>query len=213
MTGTMESYRLTYFNKRGGGEIIRLVFVVTSQTFEDERLTSEEWLKRKEEMPMKSLPVLHVKREDKETTFCQSGAIAKYLAKKFGIHGENEDEGLLVDEVYDCVGDVRKSLVQIHFCKDETTKADLQKKLISEVLPNFCQYFQRRKASFGEGGYIVGGKISLADLAVFNMVDSCLEMGLKSLWQPYPELLKHRELIMENEKLSDWLKTRPVTEV
>ena len=35
-------------------------------------------------MPMKSLPVLTITDGSKETIYCQSGAIAKYLAKKFG---------------------------------------------------------------------------------------------------------------------------------
>ena len=33
---------------------------------------------------MKSLPVLTITDGSKETIYCQSGAIAKYLAKKFG---------------------------------------------------------------------------------------------------------------------------------
>ena len=35
-------------------------------------------------MPMKSLPVLTITDGSKETIYCQSGAIAKYLAKKLG---------------------------------------------------------------------------------------------------------------------------------
>lgn len=45
---TMESYRLTYFNKRGGGEIIRLVLVAAGQKFEDERLNPGQWSARKQ---------------------------------------------------------------------------------------------------------------------------------------------------------------------
>ena len=35
-------------------------------------------------MPMKSLPVLTITDGSRETIYCQSGAIAKYLANKFG---------------------------------------------------------------------------------------------------------------------------------
>ena len=54
-------------------------------------------------------------------------------------------------------------------------------------------------------------QLSLADLAVFNMVDSCVEMGWASLWNPYPNILKHRELVLENPRISQWTKTRPKT--
>jgi len=43
----METYKVTYFNKRGGGEIIRLVLVAAGQMFEDERLSLEQWYTKK----------------------------------------------------------------------------------------------------------------------------------------------------------------------
>lgn len=42
-----EKYQLLYFNKRGGGEIIRLVFVSAGINYEDIRLSMEDWLKIK----------------------------------------------------------------------------------------------------------------------------------------------------------------------
>lgn len=42
-----ESYKLSYFNKRGGGEIIRLVFEAANVDYEDNRLEKAEWLKIK----------------------------------------------------------------------------------------------------------------------------------------------------------------------
>lgn len=42
-----ENYELLYFNKRGGGEIIRLVFVTAGVNFKDTRLNTDEWLKIK----------------------------------------------------------------------------------------------------------------------------------------------------------------------
>ena len=43
----MTSYKLTYFNGRGGGEICRLTFSAAGLEFEDERLTGDDWKKRK----------------------------------------------------------------------------------------------------------------------------------------------------------------------
>ncbi|KAH3828790.1 glutathione S-transferase 3-like [Dreissena polymorpha] len=206
-------YLLTYFNKRGGGEIVRLTFVAGGQEFTDERLTSEQWKDRKSEMPMKNLPVLHVNNGETEVTYCQSGEIARYLARKFGLYGDSEEESLLVDEVYDTVGDVRKVFVQIHLCADDNTKRELATNLVSDVLPTFYSYFERRKREYGENGFIVSGKLTLADLAVFNMVDSIIEMGQQSLWQPYPELLKHHENVKKNTRIAEWLQKRPKTEV
>ena len=43
----MTSYKLTYFNGRGGGEICRLTFSAAGLDFEDERLSGDDWKKRK----------------------------------------------------------------------------------------------------------------------------------------------------------------------
>ena len=43
----MTSYKLTYFNGRGGGEICRLIFSAAGLDFEDERLSGDDWKKRK----------------------------------------------------------------------------------------------------------------------------------------------------------------------
>ena len=47
MTSTEAKYKLTYFNARGGGEIIRLIFAVGNVAYEDERIEKETWPERK----------------------------------------------------------------------------------------------------------------------------------------------------------------------
>lgn len=39
----MVAYKLTYFNGRGAGEVIRQILHVAGQEFEDKRITQEEW--------------------------------------------------------------------------------------------------------------------------------------------------------------------------
>ena len=43
----MTQYKLTYFNSRGRGEIIRYLFALAGQKYEDNRVTSEQWGKMK----------------------------------------------------------------------------------------------------------------------------------------------------------------------
>ncbi|KAL4226150.1 hypothetical protein ACF0H5_014137 [Mactra antiquata] len=208
-----EDYKLLYFNKRGGGEIIRLVFAATNTKYEDCRLEMEEWLKLKPDFPMRSLPCLQVTNGESKITYCQSGAIAKYLARKNGLYLNLAEKNLLIEEMYDSVGDVRSALVQIHFTADNDTKKSLQEKLIKETIPKFAALFKQRMSEFGKDGYVIGSQLTLADLAVFNMVDSCIEMGMQSLWQPYKDLIKHHDTIKQIDNIAKWLKTRPKTEV
>ena len=43
----MASYKVTYFDGRGNGEIIRLTLSAAGQKFEDERISQENWPKFK----------------------------------------------------------------------------------------------------------------------------------------------------------------------
>jgi glutathione S-transferase len=53
-------YSLHYFNARGRGEIIRLIFVQAGQKFEDLRHNTDEWAKLKSQMPLGHVPVLGI---------------------------------------------------------------------------------------------------------------------------------------------------------
>ena len=43
-----------------------------------------------------------------------------------GLYGSSNEETLLIDEIYDSVGDVRKQFIQIHFETDTNRKVKLQ---------------------------------------------------------------------------------------
>ena len=43
----MPSYKLTYFDARGRGEISRMVLAAAGQKYEDDRVKSEDWPKLK----------------------------------------------------------------------------------------------------------------------------------------------------------------------
>lgn len=44
----MPSYKLTYYNGRGLGELVRLTFVAAGVTYEDKRVNKTEWEKLKD---------------------------------------------------------------------------------------------------------------------------------------------------------------------
>lgn len=44
----MVSYKLTYFNGRGAGEVSRQIFAYAGQQYEDNRVTQEQWPALKE---------------------------------------------------------------------------------------------------------------------------------------------------------------------
>ena len=104
----MTTYKLHYFDIRGRGECIRLLFMLKDQAFEDIRYNFEEWPETKKtisksfyskifwlqslryiviirctsslDAPNGQLPFLEID----DDVICQSRAIGRMLAKKFG---------------------------------------------------------------------------------------------------------------------------------
>ncbi|VDM68576.1 unnamed protein product [Strongylus vulgaris] len=93
----MVHYKLTYFDARGAAEVIRQIFALADQEFEDVRIPREDWPSHKSEMPFGQMPVLEIDGQQ----LAQSFAIARFLAKKFGLTPKCPFEEALVDSIMD----------------------------------------------------------------------------------------------------------------
>lgn len=107
----MVHYKLIYFNARGRGERIRLLFALAGVEYEDVRIEweSPEWKKLKSTIPFGQLPIL----EEDGKILTQSKTIARYLSKKLGkdlticllidlgFSGKNPWEEAQVDSIID----------------------------------------------------------------------------------------------------------------
>ena len=83
----MVKYRLLYFDFKGRGELIRMVFKASGQDFEDKRFKysppSDEWLEYKKAAPFQRLPVLEIIGDDDDENvkrLAQSISIGKYFS-------------------------------------------------------------------------------------------------------------------------------------
>lgn len=72
-------YKLFYFNFRGRGEVIRLIFAAAGQKFEDQRFEFEEWPKFKAISPLGTCPWLEIKDDNKVIELGQSITIGKFI--------------------------------------------------------------------------------------------------------------------------------------
>ncbi|XP_063773450.1 hematopoietic prostaglandin D synthase [Pseudophryne corroboree] len=97
----MPNYKLTYFNFKGRGEIIRYLLKYTNTEFVDNRIEFNDWAAHKASYPYGKLPVLEIDG----TVYCQSLAIGRYLAKKAGLAGKSELDDLRIDAIIDTIDD------------------------------------------------------------------------------------------------------------
>ncbi|CAJ0605928.1 unnamed protein product [Cylicocyclus nassatus] len=204
----MVQYKLTYFEARGAAEVIRQIFALAGAEYEDVRISRDEWPKHKAEMPFGQMPVLEVDGQK----LAQSFAIARYLAKKFGLTPKNPFEEAQVDSLMDQFKDfqneVRPALmVLLGFAEGDKDK------LIKEVLlPGRDKFFgfMTKFLKKNNTGYLVGSSITIPDLLLAEF-SSEASKKVPNLLEGYPDIKAHAEKVRSNPAIKKWIETRPET--
>lgn len=73
----MSQYKLNYFNVRGRGEVVRLVFHLAGIEFEDNRIEFQNWPQLKPLAPFNQLPYLEINDNNGTANLAQSISIGK----------------------------------------------------------------------------------------------------------------------------------------
>jgi len=202
------SYRLTYFNLGARGETARLLFKLGGQDFEDKRIEEKDWPNIKPNTPYGQLPLLEVDG----MTLCQSVAINRYLAKKFGYYGDNAEIQAQVDMMVDCIMDPTHQLGIVWTAKDEDKKAAGKKFNNDYVLPAFKKLEEMYKKNQGGKGWLVGDKLTLADITLTTMGNVCEHFSLgEPVWSKFPLLHAIKKNVEAEPKIAAWIKERPQT--
>lgn len=165
------SVKLTYFNLRGRGELIRQILAVGYIQYENKFIDFADWPDIKPEMPFSSLPVLCWDGE----TIGQSITVARFCAKKAGIAGETHMEQAQADMMADHSADLMDKLIAMWplFCSDEARPgmvSDFMTGFIETWLGNAEKILAGRKA-----GWFAGNKMSYGDLAMVYQMERFLD--------------------------------------
>jgi len=207
----MVHYTLIYFNGRGRGEVIRMLFALGGVDYDDVRIEQADWPAKKAGIaaPFGQLPVLEVDG----VKLCQSNACARYLAKQFNLAGKTEIDQAKANMIVDCFEDAIKPAVAIFAEKDEAKKEELKKKFREEQLPASLGYIETFLKSNGGGdGYFVGSDLTWADVSFINFVQ--WTEGFGGAVDPlakFPKLNALHKRVTSNPKIAAWIKKRPQT--
>ena len=99
------SIKFTYFDVQALGEPVRLLMKYGGIEFEDVRVDFESWKQLKSQMPYGQIPIY----EEDGKVVNQSISIARYIAKKVKLAGDNDWESLEIDATVDNINDLRQS--------------------------------------------------------------------------------------------------------
>src|SRR5882757_4554031 len=96
----MPNLKLTYFDFHGGrGEPARLALSIGGIPFEDDRVQSTDWERRKADTPFGALPLLEVDGQ----ILAQSNAINRYVGKLAKLYPSDPWQAALCDEAMEAV--------------------------------------------------------------------------------------------------------------
>ncbi|CAB3399268.1 unnamed protein product [Caenorhabditis bovis] len=203
----MTEYKLVYFNMMGRAEPARLIFAYAGVKYKDERIEKAAWPEIKPTTPHGQLPVLHVDGKQ----LAQSRTIERYLAKTFGLAGDNDWDAAKMDELVACVEDFLIQIQPWFKEQDNAKKVEIFKELIETTIIPFITAFEALLQANGTG-YFIGDKLSYADLAIFHIFWFMNTKILPGALRKYPSLNEFVEKIATIDSIKNWIATRPKTE-
>ncbi|CAF4987947.1 unnamed protein product [Rotaria sp. Silwood1] len=205
----MAKTKLYYFNGRGIGETIRLVFVQAGEPFDDIRIEQSDWPAHKPNMPLGQMPVLEIDG----VKIPQSLPIARYLARKFHLAGKDELEQLKVDVCVHTIADYRQRYIQHILAQpDPELKAEGRKTMVNEELPKFLPFIDKLLSMWSpEGPFFLGSEITWADLICFDFMQSMFELD-PTIGERFPRIEQHYNAVKKQPRIAAYLKVRPKTD-
>ena len=204
----MPTYKLYYFNAKGRAESIRFVFAQAGVTYEDVRLTQEQWAEFKPKTPYGQMPVLEVDGK----MLAGSGPIERFLAEQYELAGSNPFENADIASILDVLDDIGYRLMRWFYEKDEARKAELKKELEETHIPKYFGALEKRAAANNSAdGWIYGAKVTYADFGVYLM-SGHVQWVVPNVMDNYPALKKLGESVEKLPNIAKWLKERPETE-
>lgn len=222
----MPTYKLTYFNITGLGEVIRYLFAYGKIDYEDKRINDEDWPVVKPTIYWGQLPTLEIDGK----TYHQSLAIARHLAKIVGIAGKTDMEEFLINIALETIHDYRIEALKLAYEIDLKQRPAKLKELNDELLPNILPKLDRLVKE--NNGYFALGRVSntiniiitfyftitffvsksqltVADI-YFVAFKPYLEAFIKKdLYDNYENLKKVIENVESIPEIKKWIETRP----
>jgi glutathione S-transferase len=209
----MPTPTLIYFPARGRAELVRLLLAEAGVDYVEHpvgkgtppvagRPTDFTALKATGDLPFEAVPVWE---EPGGFRLAQSLAIANHLARTHGLGGRTPEEAARCDEWLGAIDDVRLELRKL-----VTTPADgraaLRTELRTATLPRWFGFLDRRLEANGGGtGFAVGTGLTIADLALWYLLEMTRDNGFGEAIDRYPALVAFAQRIAARPRIAAWL--------
>jgi len=202
----MHHYKLNYFDVRGLGEVIRLVFAQAGVKYEDNRIAlgNQDW---KSLAPYGQLPVLEV---DHKIRIAQSCAIARYIARQHGLAGKTPEEEALVDSLGDAHKDFFHETRDFYVVAFGFGPGDKDKLYTEKVVAAKDKLFPALEKFLKESGsgFLVGKSVTWVDFLIAERLETTHEYA-PHLFDGHPEIPAWINHVMDLPNIKKWIQERP----
>lgn len=215
----MYKMKLVYFNGRGLAETSRMILALGKQDYEDYRypleiidfathnMVKKEFDSDKSDgklsSSMNKLPYLEVEGK----VLCQSKSIERFLARKFGMLGNDEWEAARIDSIAECVRDFKDMYQKVR-------KADNKEEAMIEWFTvTLVEKLSLLENLLDGEGFSVGDKTSLSDIVLFSFITQFFDDKSASLNSTLatPKLRSIIDRVASLPEIVSWIEARPET--
>lgn len=203
------NYKLTSFEGRGEAEVIRLVLAVADITYEECRITEEEWDEIKDYTPYGTLPLLYVGDQQ----FGEVSAIARTLSYKYFLMGKTNKEHLIVEATYERLRRLQLVHSKAYQCvtRGEKSKEKMewaQSQMTHVILPQACREWEPLIMDT-PGPFVIESGMSLADIAIMDFVDQCSSnLILSPILADFPAVSDLITMVQRDTRIQKYLDER-----
>ncbi|VDO65693.1 unnamed protein product [Heligmosomoides polygyrus] len=204
MTEQRHFYTLHYFNIRGRGEPIRLIFVYFDVKFEDHRIANDDWPKFKPGAPMGQVPYLDV--DGGKLVLCQMQSICRYLAKSLRPNdyfaGATKSDSAKCDMYVEAFMNLFSLGVE-RLYEDDPVIRMKKEEIFMKQYPVRLRVLEDHLKSNG-GRNFVGKTVLWCDLVALCVL-SMLEEGLPELMEDFPIMHSYYTSMRELPTIKDYI--------
>jgi glutathione S-transferase len=205
----LPKYKFSYFNTQGLPEPIRYMFVLADEPFIDNRIDRDEnWESFQSGLLWEKLPILEI---EGGTIVSQTWTIARFLARRFGLVGKNEEEASKCDEIIDVLIDFRTEWVAWYYAS-ETARVEIMDQLLKVHVPKcFKQLDKIVKKNVNGSGWIVGESVTWADIYIAYFFISFHENTKTPVLNVYKHLQRLKNQVFEFPAIAEYFKAQTLT--
>lgn len=200
---------IKYFPIRGRAETIRLALRVAGVEYVDEDIPDHNLMKT----DLAAFPFGQCPRyTDEDVDIVQSNAILRHLGRKHNLYGSSVKEAADIDVIVDGVEDFRKRYIDLIYFKhlSDDAKTEYWREYIDPSTSKdqrggthmlYFSHFLKRYPN----KYIVGERLSIADIQLFDFLELHIRIYKKHLKAMYPDLVAYFDTIAAEPGIKDHL--------